>query len=588
MKSKLVSIAKNLFSPIAHQYIFFVVFFCLMDYPNFVYLFSNNSFLGFLSSSCIPLFLSYIFSLIIHVSKFRVVKLLFYSITFLFFLFYLFLHNVFGLKISPQVLVAILETNKSETSEFFSTFAFNNDAILVYILISIFVILIIYVEKYKQKIKFWVTNIAVKKFIRYSLLCLVSASSIITLKTYINLFSVKTLNEISVWDFQKSNFQDPITRTTYSLFHIYYEGIGNKKVVELCRIASKENITSTNDSITLIVVIGESHIKHHSSLYGYYLSTQPFLEQEKQKGNLFVFNNVVATQNFTATSLRDIFCCNSLSDGEYYYNQPMFPAIFKNADYNVMFWDNQKEYIKNTGVSFSLNHFLYNKDVYNLLYNQTNKHSYHYDKGLVLNFKKHKHQLKDKNLVIFHLKGQHISAKKRFPRKFAKFTYKDIKRNEKYLNKDKLQKIADYDNATLYNDYILKTIIDLFKDENAVLVYLSDHGEEEFDYRDSEGRKAYTNDLYNYLKYQYEIPLYIWCSNKYKETNSAKIESLKQSLNKKMMSDNIYNTLFSLCDLKTKYYKPKRDVLNPKYNIKDRIVGYSINYDSIVVSHKEN
>ena len=37
---------------------------------------------------------------------------------------------------------------------------------------------------------------------------------------------------------------------------------------------------------------------------------------------------------------------------------------------------------------------------------------------------------------------------------------------------------------TLYNDYVLKNIIDLFRDKNTVVLYFSDHGEEIYDYRD--------------------------------------------------------------------------------------------------------
>lgn len=580
-KKKMKSVLDVVVLPIKHQSVFFLMFAILMNYPNLVSLFpiSHSKFIDFLLALTIPIFISYILTFFIYYFRIKIVKILCYAVLFIFFLFNVFLNSVFSLKISPQVLTAILETNNSETSDFISTFVLGGKGIFCYILVLLVILSCLFLEKYKERIfKFHHKNI-----FKIIIIVLLLTSAVLTAKTYINLFSLKSLKEISLWDSANKQIQDPVTRTVYSLYHIHCDGKGNRQVVKLSITASKENnISLNNDSINIVFVIGESHIKHHSSLYGYYLPTQPHLEQEKKIGNLFVFNDVVTTQNFTATSLRDIFSCNSVSDKESFSSQPIFPAIFKSAGFNVMFWDNQKEYLQNTGVAFSLNSFLYNRDICDVSYNHVNKCSYRFDNLLVFNLRKHNNLLKTKNLIILHLKGQHIAANKRFPKSFAKFSYSDIKRKEKYLDKQKLQKIADYDNATLYNDYVLKTIIDLYRNENTVLIYLSDHGEEEYDYRNSQGRVFCNKDLKNYLRYQYEIPFYIWCSDTYKKKNKDKILSIQQATNKRIMTDNVYNILFYLSDIQTKYYRQERDALSTKYNIKDRIVAYSINYDFVM------
>lgn len=584
-KKRMQSVLDVVVSPIKHQCVFFLMFVILMNYPNLVSLFSvsHSNFMDILSALSIPIFLSYILTSFIYCSKIKIVKIFCYALLFIFFLFYVFLNNVFSLRISPQVLTAILETNKSESSDFVSTFILGGKGIFCFFLVLLVIVFCLFLEKYKERI----FKFRHKHIFKIIIVVLILTSTVLTTKTYINLFSIKSPREISLWDSANKQLQDPVTRTVYSLYHIHCDGKGNRQVAKLALLASKENnISLNNDSINIVLVIGESHIKHHSSLYGYYLPTQPYLEQERKNGNLFVFNDVVTTQNFTATSLRDIFSCNSVSDEESFSSKPVFPAIFKSAGFNVMFWDNQKEYLNNSGVTFSLNSFLYNKDIFDLSYNHTNKRSYRFDKLLVLNLRKHNTLLQAKNLILLHLKGQHIAANKRFPKSFAKFSYSDIRRKEKYLDKQKLQKIADYDNATLYNDYVLKTIIDLYRNENTVLIYLSDHGEEEYDYRDSEGRAFCNQDMENYLKYQYEIPFYIWCSDTYKEKNKDKIISIQRAINKRIMTDNVYNILFYLSDIQTKYYRQERDALNTKYNIKDRIVAYSINYDSVMKKNR--
>lgn len=47
--------------------------------------------------------------------------------------------------------------------------------------------------------------------------------------------------------------------------------------------------------------------------------------------------------------------------------------------------------------------------------------------------------------------------------------------------------IAEYDNATLYNDYVLKILL-IYLEIKYGSPLFSDHGEEIYDYRDSYGR----------------------------------------------------------------------------------------------------
>ena len=45
-----------------------------------------------------------------------------------------------------------------------------------------------------------------------------------------------------------------------------------------------EAFTTAEQPINIVVVIGESYIKHHSWLYGYPLETTPHLSAEKDSG----------------------------------------------------------------------------------------------------------------------------------------------------------------------------------------------------------------------------------------------------------------------------------------------------------------
>ena len=122
-----------------------------------------------------------------------------------------------------------------------------------------------------------------------------------------------------------------------------------------------------------------------------------------------------------------------------------------------------------------------------------------------------------------------------------------------------------------------------WSDENTVVVYCSDHGEEIYDYRDSEGRiDPGPGELRNYLRYQYEVPFVIWCSDKYKTLHPHTIHRIKAALNRPFMTDNICQLLFDLASLQTIYYRPERDIISPRFKPSKRIIYDNIDYDAVM------
>ena len=343
------------------------------------------------------------------------------------------------------------------------------------------------------------------------------------------------------------------------------------------------------DSLNVILVIGESYIKHHAQLYGYSLPTTPNLMNEERKGNLYAFRNVVTPYNYTTSVMKNMMCCNSIADDESWYDSPFFPTIFKRSGMNVDYWDNQmvssNKLISAAIWDFTLNSFLFNKTIRGISYDKTADHAFKYDDQLVSDHANCKKKVLGKyNFVVFHLMGQHINAKDRYPHdKFSRFSAKDIRNNEPYMTESKKQDIANYDNATYYNDYVINHIINLYRNENTVVVYFSDHGEEIYDYRDSKGRvEAAPGQEKNWLKYQFEVPFVIWCSDKYKALHPDIIRRIKASLNRPFMTDNTCHLLFDLAGLKTIYYRPERDLISPKFKPSKRIVNNNTDFDAVM------
>jgi heptose-I-phosphate ethanolaminephosphotransferase len=125
--------------------------------------------------------------------------------------------------------------------------------------------------------------------------------------------------------------------------------------------------------------------------------------------------------------------------------------------------------------------------------------------------------------------------------------------------------------------------MDRVREDDCVIVYFSDHGEEVHDYRNHYGRTQEYVKTANILKYQYQVPFLIWCSDKYKELHSDIIANICAAKDKPFMIDNTCQILFNLAGIKSKLYISSRNLISPSYiPYKKRIVQNTIDYESII------
>lgn len=498
-----------------------------------------------------------------------IVALLLFSITF-------FLFQNFALEISPICFVLLAETTGPESSEFINQYVCSDTILPLIKVLAMYVSAIIsaeviwyYVKQYRNRFKnrgFIIAkrcfSILVASFLLFGLF---------STNIYWRVYNAKSPDFVSSLLPPK----DPISSIYISMVTLQMMKDNVKNAVHVNKSVYNEgNIhAQLDDSVNIVVVVGESYIKWHSQLYGYSLATTPYLSNEQNDGRLFVFNDVITSSKSTSIVMREIFSCNGNGIEEQWYDYPTFLTIFRKAGYNVYFWDNQRDFDPMATYSFTLNSFIYNPELLNVMYTRTNGMSYKYDAEIIDSFNSTIDVSAEKhNLILFHLQGQHVGSSQRFPHEtFARFTADSIKRDDAYLTEEIKEYIADYDNATLYNDYVMGKIFETFKNSNTVLVYFSDHGDEAYDYRKQCGRD-YGEVTPMSLKYQFEIPFMIWCSDVYKEKNPDVIHSIKKALNRPFVIDNIHNMLFRLGGISTSYYKNGLDLLSPDYNCKERFI----------------
>lgn len=400
----------------------------------------------------------------------------------------------------------------------------------------------------------------------------------------VRLMSKHNLGEVEHELTQKgcANLYLPIYRLMFSL---YANRLAAKQVDRLLATSEHVSVESCDfRSPQIVLIIGESYNRHRSQLYGYQRPTTPRQLQRMQDSTLVAFTDVVAPWNLTSFVFKHMFSLHCIGDDGEWCDSPLFPQVFRKAGYHVKFLTNQ--FLPKSGeevYDFSGGFFLNNPTLSRALFDERNSKLHRYDEGLLEDYdrmvakKRYPHQL-----TIFHLMGQHVDYRARFPMKTRrKFTPADYNRTD--LSPQRQQINADYDNAVLYNDSVVDQIIRRFENENAIVIYVPDHGEECFNGSLPFYGRMHSADIdYRLAREEFEIPFWIWASDEYRMTHPYGWKAIQEYRHRPLMTDALPHTLLFLGGIHSNYYRKNYDVLNAEYNIqRPRVLKMTTDYNHL-------
>lgn len=258
----------------------------------------------------------------------------------------IFLIKEFNLLFGEDVINIIADTNPTEVSNFASTYlSFSNILVITSIVILINLVAF-FVSKFVVNFKrIWIVN---------SILCVGGV--------FLCCFSVYSQKVFG------SGLGIPqyasITRYAHAGYLLNKRYANVENLQNICK--DVVSTTSINDDRIIILVIGESFSKAHSSLYGYKLSTNPLLGKLKENGELICFENVITPYNATHSTMQAIF-----SVGEF-GSSPLFPCFFKEAGYYTHISENQ--YLLGAAMNF-----LTDKKLSDLMFSNRQEFKYVHD-----------------------------------------------------------------------------------------------------------------------------------------------------------------------------------------------------------------
>ena len=317
----------------------------------------------------------------------------------------------------------------------------------------------------------------------------------------------------------------------------------------------------------IMLIIGESTQRNLMSVYGYSLDTTPILKTLQNQGNLFVFNDTISPHTHTNASLRKILTFSHYENEAIpWYKQQNLVDIMNLSGYDTLWLSNQ-EAVSIYGNIPEIISQRAKKTQFSTINSSLNSSNF-YDEVLIKMLEKQDFK-EDKIFIILHLMGTHMAYKYRYPSSFEKFNSKEVLSLQPELNPEQASIKAEYLNAIYYNDYVVSSLMKYFENEESLVVYLSDHADEVYDFRDFLGHNETMLS-----KNMVEIPFMIYVSDKFKAKYPLIIKKIENARNLPFMSDDFIHSFLDLIEIQTKDNAKSASIFSPKYNtLRARIVS---------------
>lgn len=303
-----------------------------------------------------------------------------------------------------------------------------------------------------------------------------------------------------------------------------------------------------------VVVIGESTSRNHMGLYGYPRPTTPVLGARARE--LVVFQDAISAHAFTGDAVRAALTIGIRGE------QPpaicTVPNLARRAGYRVEVISNQ-EFIDYHSAGINL--MFKDADWSFFSWKQAGVEYPSLDARLVKPFADRVSWPGGPTLFFVHLLGTHNVYRNRYPASFARF---DGVRDacNRHVDEAKARIINEYDNAVLYNDFILGRLLEALERSGrpGFLVYFSDHGEAVF-----EDGHSFMHAPGVSNRHMYEVPLIAWLSPALRTRAPALLAALRANAGRGVQTDALSYALIELLGISCPDFPSARSIASPAF-----------------------
>lgn len=432
------------------------------------------------------------------------------------------IYDTFNEVLHPSQFLILLQTNLTEAKEFLSEYVKISAIIYLFIVVCLFYLLYYLLDKYIRPL---VTRPIAYMGLVLTLICTVFGWNFIP---YSGVMYVVTVMRSS-------------------------EGI---EVYNLAESEARYDVKVLNDSCpNVILILGESFDKQHSSLYGYDKLTNPLLGKRVTDGTMVVFKNVKSSAPITHKSLRQMFSLSETLNDSLWHHKPLLISALRKSGYKTFWLSNQP------GTSLYDNSQIQLAELSDSSFftvNQLNSRNQSHDEVLLKPFKDYidKYDFEKPLYVTVHLTGSHFQYSKRYPPKFKKFSEGD------YLSRPENQreKLSTYDNSLLYNDFVVDSLLRIADKIDAIVIYLSDHGQNLFYTNPNIAGHGSENDKASFEAATH-IPFLIYATPKFRAKHPEFLENIRKFTTDSFETKYYMNTILDMLSIRINGYDTEKQSL---------------------------
>ena len=327
------------------------------------------------------------------------------------------------------------------------------------------------------------------------------------------------------------------TKSFYDYFS-YLDKIASTKRTDVTSLMDSKLTETTPQKI--ILVIGESARADHFFINGYERETSPKLSATK---NLISFVDVSPCYNSTDSAVSCLLSRQTKEEITFPVQETSIISIFNKLHFQT-YWFSKQGYGPGSMVVQSMieskKWTFHNRDSRDYLsFNEEEL----YDSELLSLLKKTIAK-KDMEFIILHTNGSHFPFKNRYPREFAKYTPECDKKNPSDCDPGTL--VNSYDNTILYTDHFLSEAINILKDQDAILFYVSDHG-----LFLGENDVYYHGNINTVNEKAHRVPMFLWMSDSLlkNEVFADKFKIAQEKTQKELSHDNLFYSILDCSNI---------------------------------------
>jgi glucan phosphoethanolaminetransferase (alkaline phosphatase superfamily) len=323
-----------------------------------------------------------------------------------------------------------------------------------------------------------------------------------------------------------------------------------------------QQVTPVKQRQIYVLIIGESSRYYNWQINGYNKPTSPRL---KKRTGLISFSNMVTGGYITEFSVPMLITTATAVNYEQHYHEKSIVSAFKEAGFNTYWISNQVDFGDILMHAKEADHTTFLSSDYKA------RKGIHRDMELIRILETVVKKDTGNIFAVVHTLGSHYDYDARYPRAYNIFKPSakgGYVRPTDFWDKEKI--VNSYNNSILYTDAVIDSAISVLNQTRSCtwLSYVADHGENLFDDQRHLSQHGYSTPT----KYVAHIPWFIWMSEDYKNDFTGKVASLLQHQSSALGSENVFNTLSDLGNIKFPKQRLQESACSPLFKPEPQLI----------------